>query len=76
AGFLREQDARHNPGYTWRGPQDRSAEVVIKIKDRDRFQLAEVYKPGTPVVVVFPRNGGNEAVQSVTGTLLRGSTVQ
>ena len=76
AGFLCEQDARHNPGYTWRGPQDRSAEVVIKIKDRDGFQIAEVYKPGTPVVVVFPRNGGNEAVQSVTSTLLRGSTVQ
>ncbi|MGF1649604.1 MAG: HlyD family efflux transporter periplasmic adaptor subunit [Hyphomicrobiaceae bacterium] len=55
AGFIIEQSERHPPGYSWRGPNERSAEVVIEIPNDDIFQTSPRFKPGTPVVVVFSR---------------------
>jgi len=54
-GFLQELEARKAPGYTWRGPTDRSAQVTIEVVNDPDFQTSKAFKPGTPVVVVFPR---------------------
>ncbi|MEL7302136.1 MAG: HlyD family efflux transporter periplasmic adaptor subunit [Pseudomonadota bacterium] len=70
SGFVREQEFRKPPGYSWRGPSDRSAEVTIEIKDVKGFQTDVRYRPGTPVIVVFPRNSVNAALRSVQDRLL------
>ncbi|MEO1264751.1 MAG: HlyD family efflux transporter periplasmic adaptor subunit [Pseudomonadota bacterium] len=69
-GFVREQELRKPPGYSWRGPSDRSAEVTITIKDVKGFQTETKFRPGTPVIVVFPRNSINAAFRSVQDRLL------
>lgn len=45
-GFVDKQASR----YTWRGPDDRSARVVLAIPDRTR-------RSGLPVIVLFGRCG-------------------
>ena len=55
SGFVREQDARHNPGYSWRGPSDRSAKVSIAFEDDKIAAGSSIYKTGMPVVVIFAK---------------------
>ncbi len=53
SGFIREQEQRKNPGYAWRGPTDRSAQVSISFNDRAVLRDYERYRSGLPVTVIF-----------------------
>lgn len=59
SAFIREQEQRLNPGYTWRGPADRSAKVSIRFDDPRLISDAERYRSGLPVVVVFEKRTTN-----------------
>ncbi len=59
SGFIREQEQRLSPGYTWRGPADRTGKVSIKFDDPRLVSDAERYRSGLPVVVVFEKRTTN-----------------
>ncbi len=59
SGFVQEQDQKHNPGYTWRGPTDRSAKVTIAFSRPDIVANYNKYRSGLPVVVIFERRSTN-----------------
>lgn len=52
-GFIKQQEQRTNPGYTWRGPTDRSARVTLTFNDPRRVTNQDVYRSGLPVTVIF-----------------------
>ncbi|HMN38509.1 MAG TPA: HlyD family efflux transporter periplasmic adaptor subunit [Hyphomicrobium sp.] len=65
SGFVREQDQRQNPGYGWRGPHDRSAQIVIDFADRSKVGDDERYRAGLPVVVVFEQRSTNSLLTAI-----------
>ncbi|MEO1282581.1 MAG: HlyD family efflux transporter periplasmic adaptor subunit [Pseudomonadota bacterium] len=65
SGFIREQDQRSNPGYGWRGPKDRSAEVTIEFTDPKQVQDHAKFRSGLPVVVVFEQRATNALLSAV-----------
>jgi multidrug resistance efflux pump len=65
SGFVREQDQRFNPGYSWRGPVDRSAKVYLALQDRRVLADRETYRSGLPVVVVFPQRSTNPLLATI-----------
>lgn len=69
SGFVREQDQRHAPGYGWRGPMDRSAQVTIVVYDQRLFEDVERYRSGLPAVVVFERRSTNSLIGTISKTL-------
>jgi hypothetical protein len=64
-GFVREQDQRASPGYSWRGPTDRSAKVYLALEDRRILADRETYRSGLPAVVVFPQRTTNPLVATI-----------
>ena len=65
SGFVREQDQRQNPGYSWRGPMDRSAKVLLALEDPRVLADRETYRSGLPVVVVFEQHTTNSLLASI-----------
>ena len=65
SGFVREQDQRFNPGYSWRGPVDRSAKVFLALEDRRILADRDTYRSGLPVVVVFPQRSTNPLIATI-----------
>lgn len=65
SGFVREQEQRHNPGYSWRGPTDRSAKVLLALEDRRVLADRDTYRSGLPVVVVFPQRSTNPLLATI-----------
>jgi multidrug resistance efflux pump len=65
SGFVREQDQRFNPGYSWRGPTDRSAKVFLAMEDRRVLADRETYRSGLPAVVVFPQRPANPLIATI-----------
>ncbi len=59
-GFVDEMDAQ----YTWRGPNDRSARVTLRIVGLDRNAVRR-YPPGLPATVVFERRTTSELASDV-----------
>lgn len=68
-GFIREQEQRMNPGYAWRGPADRSAQVVISFDDHARLSDYERYRAGLPVTVIFEQRTQNSILSSLAKSL-------
>ncbi|MDX2290058.1 MAG: HlyD family efflux transporter periplasmic adaptor subunit [Hyphomicrobiaceae bacterium] len=66
-GFLREQDMRANPGYSWRGPTDRSAQVTIAFLSRTAVADANRFRPGLPVIVAFTRRPKTPLLSALQG---------
>ena len=69
AGFVREQDIRKAPGYSWRGPGDRTAKVMIELIDQQSDPISDGFRPGLPVVVVFPQRSTNSLLASISRRL-------
>ncbi|MCB1511485.1 MAG: HlyD family efflux transporter periplasmic adaptor subunit [Hyphomicrobiaceae bacterium] len=69
SGFVREQDLRHNPAFSWRGPSDRSAKVVLAFDNQDKVKRSKVFQSGLPVVVVFERRATNGMLTAVSRRL-------
>lgn len=69
SGFIREQEQRHNPGYTWRGATDRSAEVMIRFEDTKALSDHERYRSGLPVVVIFEKRTQNSILSGIAHKL-------
>lgn len=69
SGFLREQDQRANPGYTWRAPRDRSAKVTVRFNQPELVADFEKYRSGLPVVVIFEQRATNSLMSSIAHTL-------
>ncbi|MEM9029237.1 MAG: biotin/lipoyl-binding protein [Pseudomonadota bacterium] len=69
-GFRREQERAQPPGYSWRGPTDRSAIVVISFSDPAAANADPALIPGTPVIAIFPRRAGQAAMRTVQRKLL------
>jgi multidrug resistance efflux pump len=65
SGFVREQEMRQNPGYGWRGPNDRSAKVLIEFEDKSKVEDSERYRSGLPVVVVFEQRSTNSLLSTL-----------
>lgn len=65
SGFLKEQDHRQNPGYGWRGPQDRSAKIEIEFENPAKIADAERYRSGLPCVVVFEQRSTNSLLATI-----------
>jgi len=65
SGFIREQDQRANPGYSWRGPTDRSAKVTIAFAEPEKARDYRTYRSGLPVVVVFERRATNSLFAAI-----------
>lgn len=65
SGFVREQEERSAPGYSWRGPTDRSAKVTIEFERPDLVADAEKYRSGLPVVVVFEQRSTNSILSAI-----------
>ncbi|MEL6373967.1 MAG: HlyD family efflux transporter periplasmic adaptor subunit [Pseudomonadota bacterium] len=66
SGFIQEQELRRNPGYTWRGPRDRSAKVIIAFDKPSLVDRSSRFRSGLPVVVIFPRRSNNELLNAIT----------
>ena len=64
-GFVREQNERQNPGYAWRGAQDRSAKITIEFEDTSKVADFERYRAGLPVVVVFEQRSTNSLISTL-----------
>lgn len=64
-GFVHEQDQRTAPGFSWRGPIDRSAKVTIAFDDPGKVANYERYRSGLPVVAVFERRGTNALLAAI-----------
>ncbi|MCH9808677.1 MAG: HlyD family efflux transporter periplasmic adaptor subunit [Alphaproteobacteria bacterium] len=69
SGFIREQDQRANPGYTWRGPTDRSAQVRIEFDDPKVLEDHDRYRSGLPVVVIFEQRTRNSLLSGLAQKL-------
>lgn len=65
SGFVREQDQRQSPGYGWRGPHDRSAQIVIDFADLNKVSDDNRYRAGLPVVVVFEQRSTNSLLTAI-----------
>jgi len=65
SGFVREQDQRQSPGYGWRGPHDRSAQIVIDFADSKKVSDDDRYRAGLPVVVVFEQRSTNSLLTAI-----------
>ncbi len=65
SGFMREQGDRNGPGYSWRGPTDRSAKIVIEFEDPTLVADFERYRSGLPVVVVFEARSTNSLISAL-----------
>jgi len=65
SGFVREQDQRQSPGYGWRGPHDRSAQIVIDFADPKKVTDDDRYRAGLPVVVVFEQRSTNSLLTAI-----------
>lgn len=65
SGFVREQDQRQSPGYGWRGPHDRSAQIVIDFADPNKVSDDNRYRAGLPVVVVFEQRSTNSLLTAI-----------
>ena len=65
SGFVREQDQRQSPGYGWRGPHDRSAQIVIDFADPKKVSDDDRYRAGLPVVVVFEQRSTNSLLTAI-----------
>lgn len=65
SGFIREQEQRENPGYSWRGPDDRSAEVTIRFDEPKAVSDYNRYRSGLPVVVIFEKRTQNSVLSSI-----------
>ncbi len=65
SGFVREQDQRQSPGYGWRGPHDRSAQIVIDFADPKKIVDDDRYRAGLPVVVVFEQRSTNSLLTAI-----------
>jgi multidrug resistance efflux pump len=70
SGFVREQDQRTSPGYSWRGPIDRSAKVFLALEDRRVLADRDTYRSGLPVVAIFPRRTTNPLINAIQQKLL------
>ncbi len=68
-GFIREQAEARAPGYSWRGPTDRSARVTITFEDPRKLANAERYKSGLPVVAVFEQRSTNSLFSAIKKSL-------
>ena len=65
SGFMREQNERQNPGYSWRGPHDRTAKITIEFEDPKQIEDYERYRAGLPVVVVFEQRSTNSLLSTL-----------
>ncbi len=65
SGFVREQNQRQSPGYGWRGPHDRSAQIVIDFADPNKVSDDHRYRAGLPVVVVFEQRSTNSLLTAI-----------
>ncbi|MEM8976974.1 MAG: HlyD family efflux transporter periplasmic adaptor subunit [Pseudomonadota bacterium] len=64
-GFIREQNVRHSPGYGWRGPKDRSAQVTIGFDGVEAQTAGQELPTGLPAIVIFPRRSNNPLLTSI-----------
>ncbi|KUO67795.1 MAG: hypothetical protein APF80_00715 [Alphaproteobacteria bacterium BRH_c36] len=69
SGFIREQEQRANPGYAWRGPTDRSAQVSISFDDNAVLRDFERYRSGLPVTVIFEQRTQNSILSGIARKL-------
>lgn len=69
SGFIREQNEAGSPGYSWRGPTDRSAKISIEFKDPKIVEDAQRYRSGLPVVAVFEQRSTNSLFSSIKKSL-------
>ncbi|MBU1211433.1 MAG: HlyD family efflux transporter periplasmic adaptor subunit [Alphaproteobacteria bacterium] len=69
SGFIREQEQRANPGYAWRGPTDRSAQVSISFDDDAVLRDSERYRSGLPVTVIFEQRTQNSILSGIASKL-------
>lgn len=65
SGYVDEMRSR----YEWRGPNDRSALVTLKISDFDEEAVRQRFAPGLPAIVIFARRGTDERASSFKDTL-------
>jgi hypothetical protein len=72
SGFVEEQKRAQNPGYRWRGPIDRTAKVTLAFADPLKVANADRYRPGLPVVAIFPQRTSNSILASLTETAVGG----
>ncbi len=68
SSFVQEQEQRQNPGYSWRGPTDRSAKVSIEFDNPEQVQDFERYRSGLPVVAVFEQRTTNSILSTLGKT--------
>lgn len=69
SGFIREQEQRTKPGYAWRGPTDRSAQVSISFNDADVLRDFDRYRSGLPVTVIFEQRMQNSILSGIAKKL-------
>lgn len=72
SGFVEEQKRAQNPGYRWRGPIDRTARVTLAFADQLKVANTDRYRPGLPVVAIFPQRTSNSILASLTETAVGG----
>lgn len=53
SGFIAESSSARPPGYRWRGPEDRSAEVTLEFMDDRIARDWKRYRAGLPVTILF-----------------------
>ena len=69
SGFIREQGEARGPGYSWRGPTDRSARVTIAFEDQRKVADADRYRSGLPVVAVFEQRSTSSLLSAIKKSL-------
>jgi multidrug resistance efflux pump len=69
SGFIREQGQARAPGYSWRGPTDRSAQVTIAFEEPRKVADHERYRSGLPVVAVFEQRSTNALFSAIKRSL-------
>ncbi|MEQ1712965.1 MAG: HlyD family efflux transporter periplasmic adaptor subunit, partial [Hyphomicrobium sp.] len=69
SGFIREQGEARGPGYSWRGPTDRSARVTIAFQDPRTAADAVRYRSGLPVVAVFEQRSTSSLFSAIKKSL-------
>jgi multidrug resistance efflux pump len=65
SGFVREQEQRQAPGYSWRSATDRSARVTLAFEDDTKLNDQDRYRAGLPVVVIFPQRTTNSLISAL-----------
>lgn len=65
SGFVREQDQRAQPGYSWRGPTDRSARVAIAFSSPEAVIADDAYRSGMPVIAIFEQRSTNSLMAAL-----------